>query len=138
MGQRPCRGGILLIGGEPGVGKTRLAELLLVLGGYDPPDNLVNIIFEDSGGNALYVQSMYQSLAEEDRLFNPDGTWLTDVTHNDLVVPDDVRLIIERRVERLGENTRTGRWVTGANPNGPGSTPWRWWKPTVTPSVSRS
>ena len=83
-----------------------MASLLAILGGENPPDNLVTFIFEESGGNALYVQSVYQSLAEENRLFDENGAWRCDVTRDDLVVPDDIRLIIERRVERLDEITR--------------------------------
>lgn len=83
-----------------------IAALLARLGKPDPPASLVEIIFAESGGNALFVQSVYQSLAEEGRLFDKNGDWRTDVSRADLVVPNDIRLIIEQRVERLGAETR--------------------------------
>ena len=85
---------------------TAVGDMLATLGGPNPPPGLVEIIHEESGGNALFVQSVYQSLAEEGRLFDEAGQWRSDLTRDDLVVPDDIRLIIERRVERLDEHTR--------------------------------
>ena len=83
-----------------------IAALLAKLGRPDPPDSLVEIIFAESDGNALFVQSVYQSLAEEGRLFDANGDWRTDISRADLVVPNDIRLIIEQRVERLDAETR--------------------------------
>jgi len=83
-----------------------IAALLAKLGRPHPPDSLVEIIFAQSGGNALFVQSVYQSLAEEGRLFDAEGDWRTDISRSDLVVPDDIRLIIEQRVDRLDDKTR--------------------------------
>ena len=83
-----------------------IAALLARLGRPDPPDSLVEIIFAESGGNVLFVQSVYQSLAEEGRLFDENGEWRTDISRADLVVPNDIRLIIEQRVDRLDPGTR--------------------------------
>jgi len=83
-----------------------IAALLARLGRPDPPHNLVEIIFGESGGNALFVQSVYQSLAEQGLLFDENGEWRTDISRADLVVPKDIRLIIEQRVERLDAETR--------------------------------
>ena len=83
-----------------------IAALLARLGRPNPPDSLVEIIFGESGGNALFVQSVYQSLAEQGLLFDEDGEWRTDISRADLVVPNDIRLIIEQRVDRLDTETR--------------------------------
>lgn len=83
-----------------------VAALIAKLGRPNPPENLVEIIFAESGGNALFAQSIYQNLAEEKCLFDANGDWRTDFSRDDLVVPNDVRLIIEQRVERLAVNTR--------------------------------
>jgi tetratricopeptide (TPR) repeat protein len=83
-----------------------IAALLARLGRPNPPDSLVEIIFGESGGNALFVQSVYQSLAEQGLLFDENGEWRTDISRADLVVPSDVRLIIEQRVGRLEAETR--------------------------------
>jgi tetratricopeptide (TPR) repeat protein len=83
-----------------------IAALLARLGRPNPPDSLVEIIFGESGGNALFVQSVYQSLAEQGLLFDAKGEWRTDLSRADLVVPNDIRLIIEQRVDRLDPETR--------------------------------
>lgn len=83
-----------------------IAALLARLGRPDPPASLVEIVYAESGGNALFAQSIYQSLAEEGRLYDTKGEWRTDISRADLVVPNDVRLIIEQRVGRLSPDTR--------------------------------
>jgi len=83
-----------------------IAALLARLGRPNPPDSLVEIIYGESGGNALFVQSVYQSLAEQGLLFDEAGEWRTDISRADLVVPNDIRLIIEQRVDRLDTETR--------------------------------
>jgi tetratricopeptide (TPR) repeat protein len=83
-----------------------IAALLARLGRPNPPGSLVEIIYGESGGNALFVQSVYQSLAEQGLLFDEEGKWRTDLSRADLVVPNDIRLIIEQRVDRLGAETR--------------------------------
>jgi tetratricopeptide (TPR) repeat protein len=86
--------------------RENVAELLASLGGTNPPDEIVGVVFHETGGNAFFVQSVYQHLAEEGRLFDTDGRWLTDIDADSLAVPDSVRLVIERRLERMSEATR--------------------------------
>jgi len=79
--------------------------LLTNLGGAGVPDELVDVIYQETSGNAFFVKSVYQHLAEEGRLFDAAGNWLTDIDVAALAVPEGVRLVIERRVQRLGEQT---------------------------------
>jgi tetratricopeptide (TPR) repeat protein len=81
--------------------------LLSNLGGPNPPAEVVDLIYKETEGNAFFVQSVYEHLAEEGRLFDADGQWLTDIDAESLAVPEGVRLVIHRRLERLGEDTQT-------------------------------
>ena len=82
-----------------------VAALLNHLGGDGAPDSVIDAIFEDTSGNVFFVKSVFQHLAEDGRLFDDDGGWRTDIDPEQLAVPESVRLVIEQRLGRLGEQT---------------------------------
>ena len=75
--------------------------LLAALGGSAPPAPLVQVIVKETEGNPFFVEEVFQHLKEEGRLFHTDGAWRTDLTVDELDVPEGVRLVIGRRLERL-------------------------------------
>ena len=88
----------------------RLAEpdvrdLLAALGGSDPPVALVSAIYRETEGNPFFVTEVFQHLSEEGVLFDDDGEWKSGLDVEALDVPEGVRLVIGRRLERLGEET---------------------------------
>ena len=82
-----------------------VAELLAALGGSEPPEPLVRVIFHETEGNPFFVVEVFQHLSEEGKLFDESGAWKTDVSVDELDVPEGVRLVIGRRLERLSEAT---------------------------------
>ena len=78
-----------------------VGELLAALGGSAPPVPLVRVIFKETEGNPFFVEEVFHHLKEEGRLFHADGAWRTDLTVDELDVPEGVRLVIGRRLERL-------------------------------------
>ena len=82
-----------------------VAELLTALGGSEPPRTLVQVIFHETEGNPFFVGEVFQHLSEEGKLFDEAGDWQTDVSIDELDVPEGVRLVIGRRLERLSEAT---------------------------------
>ncbi len=86
--------------------ESEVADVLANLGGANPPAEMVRLIFEETEGNAFFVQSVFQHLAEEGRLFDAGGNWRIDIDFENLPVPDSVRMVIQQRLERLGESTR--------------------------------
>ena len=82
-----------------------VAELLSALGGSQPPRTLVQVIFHETEGNPFFVGEVFQHLSEEGKLFDEAGDWQTDVSVDELDVPEGVRLVIGRRLERLSEPT---------------------------------
>ena len=85
------------------LGKDDVATLLAELGGPRPPAALVEAIFSETRGNAFFVQSVYRHLADEGRLFDEHGQWRRDIEIAQLDVPEGVRLVIQRRLERMPE-----------------------------------
>ncbi len=89
-----------------GLSKESVAQMLNGLSRRQAPENLVSAIFEESQGNPFFVEELYRHLLEEGKVFDAKGQFRTDITIDDIDVPENVRLIIGRRLERLDENEK--------------------------------
>jgi tetratricopeptide (TPR) repeat protein len=98
MGIRPLKLG--------GLSRDAVAQMLHGLSGVPAPDNLVSLIFEESQGFPFFVEEVYRHLAEEGKLFDAAGQFRTDIEIDEIDVPENVRLIIGRRLERLSEHEK--------------------------------
>ena len=81
------------------------------LSGREVPESLTNVIFDESQGNPFFVEELYRHLVEEGKMFDANGNLRNDLAIDEIDVPENVRLIIGRRLERLSEDER---WVLGA------------------------
>ena len=70
------------------------------------PESLVSLIFEESQGYPFFVEEVYRHLIEEGKVFDAAGQFRTDIKIDESDVPENVRLIIGRRLERLDENEK--------------------------------
>ena len=84
-----------------------VSDLLTAMnGGLSAPPSLSRIIFHETEGNPFFVEEVFQHLKEEGRLFDESGKWRTDMRVETLDVPEGVRLVIGRRLERLSDRSR--------------------------------
>jgi tetratricopeptide (TPR) repeat protein len=81
-------------------------ELLAKMSGSAPPPNLAKAVFLETEGNPFFVEEVYQHLSEEGKLFDASGGWKSDLRVDTIEVPEGVRLVIGRRLDRLGESAR--------------------------------
>jgi hypothetical protein len=99
MGVRPLKLG--------GLSKDESAQMLRGLSQrQDVPESLVSLIFEESQGYPFFVAEVYRHLTEEAKVFDASGQFRTDVEIDEIDVPENVRLIIGRRLERLDEDEK--------------------------------
>ena len=98
MGIRPLKLG--------GLSKDAIAQMLHGLSQRQAPESLVSLIFEESQGNPFFVEEVYRHLVEEGKVFDAAGQFRTDIEIDEIDVPENVRLIIGRRLERLDENEK--------------------------------
>jgi len=89
-----------------GLSKDAVAQMLNDLSNRRVPEHLVNAIFEESQGNPFFVEEVYRHLFESRKLFDAVGEFRTDLKINEGDVPENVQLIIGRRLERLDENEK--------------------------------
>jgi class 3 adenylate cyclase/tetratricopeptide (TPR) repeat protein len=80
-----------------------VAALVASLGGQAPPAGLVRVIYAETEGNPFFIEEVFKHLLEEGRLMDESGRFRSDLAISDLDVPEGVRLVIGRRVERLGD-----------------------------------
>ena len=81
--------------------QASVRDLLESLAGSRPPESLVRVIYHETEGNPFFVEEVFQHLSEEGKIFDRDGGWKTDLKPDELEVPEGVRLVIGRRLERL-------------------------------------
>ena len=86
--------------------ETDVVTLLAALGGPDPPAALARVVYHETEGNPFFVEEVFQHLKEEGRLFDDAGGWRSDLDTGELQVPEGVRLVIGRRLERVSDDTR--------------------------------
>ena len=86
--------------------ESDVAEMLALLGAPEPPPELVAAIYKETEGNAFFVEEVFHHLREEGRLLDGNGQWLADVALDDLQVPESVRLVIGRRLDRVSAECR--------------------------------
>ncbi len=83
-----------------------VAAMLRALSGQEPPAPLVQAVYAETEGNPFFVEEVFQHLAEEGKLFDAQGRWRADLRVGELDVPEGVRLVIGRRLERVCEDCR--------------------------------
>jgi class 3 adenylate cyclase/tetratricopeptide (TPR) repeat protein len=84
-----------------------VAAMLRALSGQEPPAPLVQAVYAETEGNPFFVEEVFQHLTEEGKLFDPSGKdWRADLRVGELEVPEGVRLVIGRRLERVCEDCR--------------------------------
>ena len=99
MGIRPLKLG--------GLSKDDTAQILRDLSRREAvPESLASLIFEESQGYPFFVEEVYRHLFERGKVFDDAGQFRTDIEIAENEVPENVRLIIGRRLERLNENER--------------------------------
>jgi DNA-binding winged helix-turn-helix (wHTH) protein/tetratricopeptide (TPR) repeat protein len=89
-----------------GLPSSEVARMLQGLSGQAPPEVVVSEIHVETGGNPFFVEELFQHLAEENRLYDPAGQFHPELKIGELEVPRNVRLVVGRRLGRLGDDTR--------------------------------
>jgi class 3 adenylate cyclase len=83
-----------------------VAGMLRGLSGQEAPERLVQLIYSETEGVPFFVEEVYRHLAEEHRLTDAAGKWLPQVEVGEVEVPETVRLVLGRRIDRIGETAQ--------------------------------
>jgi len=83
--------------------ESAVEQMISAIAGSVPPSGLAKAVFRETEGNPFFVEEVYQHLVEEGKLFDESGRWRPDLRVDAIEVPEGVRLVIGRRLERLGD-----------------------------------
>jgi tetratricopeptide (TPR) repeat protein len=81
-------------------------SMLAAMSGQTPPPSLARVVFAETEGNPFFVEEIFRHLAEEGKLFDETGKWRPGLRVDQLQVPEGVRLVLGRRLDRLGADAR--------------------------------
>ena len=85
--------------------ESEVEALLRALSHQAPPEKVRAAIYDETDGNAFFVEEVFRHLAESGRLLDEEGLFRTDLPIAELDVPANVRLVTDRRLDRLDEAT---------------------------------
>jgi tRNA A-37 threonylcarbamoyl transferase component Bud32/tetratricopeptide (TPR) repeat protein len=86
--------------------QSGVEQMISAMSHSAPPSGLSAAIFRETEGNPFFVEEVYQHLVEEGKLFDEAGAWRANLRVDSLDVPEGVRLVIGRRLDRLGDDAR--------------------------------
>src|SRR5262245_40627256 len=102
---------LLRIGLRPlklaGLSEEAVGQMLQSLSRREPSPQLVHVMFAETQGNPFLVEELYRHLVAEGKVLDEAGALHADVSVAEIGVPDNVRLVLERRLQRLGEKARS-------------------------------
>jgi DNA-binding SARP family transcriptional activator len=73
--------------------------------GDAPTAELAQLLWTETNGNPFFVQEILRNLVESGRLVEHDGKWIAAQKISDLAIPEGVREVIGRRLNRLTKAT---------------------------------
>jgi len=93
--------------GLRGLPPNAVAEMVQSLGGLEPSATLVGLLYKTTDGNPFYVSELFRHLTEHGKLTGLDHKTGTEISREALDLPQSLRLVIGRRVNRVGDETRS-------------------------------
>ncbi|MBM3754589.1 MAG: hypothetical protein FJW38_11490 [Acidobacteria bacterium] len=88
------------------LGVDGVEAMLAAMSGQTPPPSLARVVFAETEGNPFFVEEIFRHLEEEGKLFDETGKWRPGLRADQLQVPEGVRLVLGRRLDRLGAGAR--------------------------------
>ncbi len=85
---------------------SAVEAMLHELSGEEPSPSLVIAIYEETDGNPFFVGEVVAYLAEQGKLFDATGRLRESLEIEETDLPDSVRVLLGRRLDRLAEPAR--------------------------------
>jgi len=101
-----------------GLEREEVAALIEATGGQPPPASFVDAVYEVSEGNPFFVAEILRNLVESGAIRVEDGRYVGDPDSVAANLPEGVREVVGRRLDRLSEDANTLLSVGSAMPGG--------------------
>ena len=86
--------------------EPEVESLLAAMSGQAPPPGIRAAVYEETAGNAFFVEEVYRHFTESGRLLDGRGRFRDDIDIGELDVPSNVRLVTGQRLARLSTPTQ--------------------------------
>ncbi len=89
-----------------GLGPSEVASFMEAAAGHDldePGVALAQAVFAETQGNPFFVGEVLRHLAESGAIVQRDGRWTSDMTLEEVGIPEGIREVLGRRLSRLSE-----------------------------------
>jgi tRNA A-37 threonylcarbamoyl transferase component Bud32 len=83
--------------------EAEVAKMLKDWSNQTPPKSLVKLLFNQTDGNPFFIGEIVKHLAHQEKLFDREGHWRTDLNIEEVDVPRGVRLVVGHRLQRLSK-----------------------------------
>jgi class 3 adenylate cyclase len=87
-----------------GLEKGDLASMLGIIGDDDAPDALVKALGDATDGNPLFIREVLLHLVEEGKILREGQGWISKFSIEELGIPDGVRQVVIRRLQKLSDD----------------------------------
>ena len=89
-----------------GLGAPEIRQLLDAMGSGEVHPGFVEAIYEETEGNPFFLTELIRHLDSEGKLLDDNGEWRRDFSPQDWDIPESVRVVIQRRLDSLTDETR--------------------------------
>jgi tetratricopeptide (TPR) repeat protein len=89
-----------------GLPEDSVGAMLGALSKQKAPETLVSLFYKETAGNPFFIEELYFSLVERERLLDSGGEFRPDLKFEEGDLPQSVRLVVARRLTRVTEETR--------------------------------
>jgi class 3 adenylate cyclase/tetratricopeptide (TPR) repeat protein len=90
-----------------GLGPAEVASFMEAAAGHDLDERgveLAQAVFAETQGNPFFVSEVLRHLVESGAIVQRDGRWTSDMTLEEVGIPEGIREVLGRRLSRLSEN----------------------------------
>ncbi|HVN29657.1 MAG TPA: AAA family ATPase, partial [Candidatus Binataceae bacterium] len=89
-----------------GLPREQVAMMLNGLAGQIAPPGVTGEIFAETEGNPFFIEELFRYLEEENRLYDSEGNFHSELKIAEDDAPPSVRLVVGRRLARLSETAQ--------------------------------
>jgi DNA-binding winged helix-turn-helix (wHTH) protein/tetratricopeptide (TPR) repeat protein len=90
-----------------GLPQERVAEMIRSLSGREVSPALMGLMFKTTGGNPFFVNELFRHFIERGKVSDFDNNVRQELTMDQLDLPQSLRLVLGRRLNRVGVKSRS-------------------------------
>ncbi len=87
-----------------GLNEANVASLMAAMAGVAAPPDVVRAVHDETDGNPFFIEEVLRHLAESGAFDLREGRWASGLSVEEMGIPEGVREVVGRRLNRLSES----------------------------------